>query len=170
MESDTSFLGTPILQPQDVLLNRSAHSAGPNRGVGPWAVLWLCGIPSGVPWRSSGVPWRVSKPGRTRTGNPGRSGTGNPRGPWASSGGPWSSLGGSLGGVGGPLAVPGLHWGVPGGRWGSPGGPRGSSGKAREAPKTQKVFSECLGGSGGSPGVILVVGGGPVDRPGRWKC
>ena len=52
---------------------------------------------------------------------------GYPGGPWASLGGPWGSLGGSL------------------------GGPRGSSGRAREAPKTQKVFSGCLGGVLGLP-------------------
>ena len=121
------------------LFNRSAHSAGPNRGVGPWAVLWLCGIPSGGPGRPRGVPG----------------------GRW---GGPWGALGV-------PRGVPGRPWGVSGGPWGgpreAPGGPWGAPGRLRKHVK----FSEGVGGgSRGAPGVILVVWGGPRDRPERWKC
>ena len=67
--------------------------------------------------------------------------------------------------------VPGRPRGVPGGRWGgpreAPGGPRGGPERHR---KHIRFFQSVLGGSGGSPGVILVVGGGPGDRPGKWKC
>ena len=81
------------------------------------------------------------------------------------------SRGRSLEGVGGTLGVPGPHWGVPGGRWGGPrevpGAPRGGP---RRHQKHRRFFQGVLGGSGGSPGVISVVGGGPGDRPGRWKC
>ena len=53
------------------LFNGSVHSAGPNRGGGSWAVVWLCGIPSGVPWevvgRSRVVPGgRWGDPGSHR--------------------------------------------------------------------------------------------------------
>ena len=55
-------------------------------------------------------------------------------GRWGCPGGPWASIGGSLGVAGG-----------------SPEGPMDSSGRARDAAKTQKVFSGCLGGVRGLP-------------------
>ena len=51
-----------------------------------------------------------------------------------------------------------------------PGRPQGVLGEGLGGSKTQRFFQNVLGGSGGSPGMILVVGGGPRDRPGRWKC
>ena len=108
-------------------------------------------------------------PGRIERSVPGR---------FSGSQGSLGVLGGSLGVAGGVLGrcwgSPGGPWaslGVPGGRWEgfreAPGGPRGGPGRHR---KHRRFFQGVLGGSGGSPGVILVVGGGPGDRPGKWKC
>ena len=127
------------------IFNRSAHSAGPNRGGGPWGVL-------GVPWgpcASGGVPG-----GRW----------GGPLALLGSRGGPREVVGRALGGSGRP-------WGVLGGAWGgpreAPEAPRGGPGRLRKHMK----FSEGVwGGSRGTPGIILVVWGGPRGRPGRWKC
>ena len=129
-----------------LIFNRSAHSAGPNRGGGPWGVL-------GVPWGSlrviggslevaGGVLWLCRVP----AGVPGR----------------------SSGGPGGSLGVPGGSLGVPGG---VPGRPRRLLGEGPGGSENTSSFLRVSGwGSRESPGVILVVLGGPRDRPGRWKC
>ena len=126
--------------------DRSAHSAGPNWGGGPWRML-------GVPWGSlrvrggslevaGGVLWLC----------------------WV----PAEVLGRSSGGLWGVLGVPGGSLGVPGG---VPGTLRRVLGRGPWRLRKHIKFSEGVwGGSRGTPGMILVVWGGPRDRPGRWEC
>ena len=108
------------------LFNRSAHSAGPNRGGGPWGVL-------GVPWGSlrviggslevaGGVLWLCRVP----AGVPGR----------------------SSGGPGGSLGVPGGSLGVPGG---VPGRPRRLLGEGPGGSENTSSFLRVSGGVQGGP-------------------
>ena len=129
----------------------------------PCSLLWqgaadliASRIPPGLLERVWGVPWLLWRVLRRSSGS-----RGFPRGVlgglWEVPGGPWE----------GPRRL----WGVPGGLWGgpgeAPGAPRGGPGRHRK----HRRFSEGVrGGSGGLPGVLLVVWSGPRDRPGRWKC
>ena len=71
----------------------------------------------------------------------------------------------SLGSLRGSREVFGDPLGVTLGSLGSLGCLRTAPGRIQEAPKTQKVLSERLGGSWGAIGVILDVSGGPWFRP-----
>ena len=137
-----------------------------------------------APWGEESTVFIQSLRAFRRAESRGRSlgGVGGPLGVparhWGVPGGRWGgplALSGSRGGpwevVGGPWGVSGRPWGVPGGAWGgpweAPEAPRGGPGRLRKYVK----FSEgAWGGSRGGPGVILVIWGGPRDRPGRWKC
>ena len=148
------------------MIERMIYSIAPRippgriEGSVPGRSFGSVGFPQGSLGAESALRADLASNRRIRPRGPGRP-RGVPGGRW---GGPWGALGV-------PRGVPGRPWGVSGGPWGgpreAPGGPWGPPGRLRKHVK----FSEGVwGGSRGAPGVILVVWGGPRDRPERWKC
>ena len=106
----------------------------------------------GVPWRSLRVSGESLEVARGSSGS-----VGFPRG---SLGGRREALGGIWASLGGP-------WGCLGTSREATEAPRGGPGRFRKHVKFSEGVWE---GSRGGPGAILVVWGGPRDRPGMWEC